>query len=141
MAAHPLPIREWPKCLLPYPQVMEVWVNGCKYGEDNWITDTHFTNAHTHTWINAPVGVICMPYRFLTRSRDLMLHELAHVLVGCHHGHDEVWESKFLQLGGTNSQIARELDFWRTLNSFLLLGEVALRTIDKLPLHLASCYK
>jgi hypothetical protein len=32
MAAYPLPRQEWPKCLLPYPEVKEIWVNGCKDG-------------------------------------------------------------------------------------------------------------
>jgi hypothetical protein len=141
MAAYPLPRREWPKCLLPYSEVKEIWVNGCKDGDDDWITPTHYTNAHTHTWATFRGGVICMPHRFLTRSRDLMLHELAHVLVGCHHKHDEIWENKFLQLGGTNHPIWRKLDPWRKLNICLLMVEDALRTIDKLPLHLVAHYK
>jgi len=28
-----------------------------------------------------------------------MLHEIAHILVGPHHGHDEVWRAKAIELG------------------------------------------
>lgn len=31
--------------------------------------------------------------------RSTMLHEIAHALVGCHHGHDAVWKAKAIELG------------------------------------------
>jgi predicted SprT family Zn-dependent metalloprotease len=31
--------------------------------------------------------------------RDTVLHEIAHALVGCHHGHDDVWRAKALAIG------------------------------------------
>jgi predicted SprT family Zn-dependent metalloprotease len=33
--------------------------------------------------------------------RDTILHEIAHALVGTHHGHDEVWQAKCLEIGAT----------------------------------------
>mgnify|MGYP006434589919 FL=1 len=34
-----------------------------------------------------------------TEVRQTMLHEIAHALVGCGHGHDAVWRRKALELG------------------------------------------
>lgn len=31
--------------------------------------------------------------------RDTILHEIAHALVGCNHGHDWVWKAKALEIG------------------------------------------
>jgi hypothetical protein len=69
-----------------------------------------------------------------------MLHELAHVLVGWGHDHDWVWENKFNLLGGTDG-IRGFLDPWMCLGDFAAGGELIARAIDKLPLHLVSCYK
>lgn len=33
--------------------------------------------------------------------RDTVLHEIAHALVGAHHGHDAVWRAKALEIGST----------------------------------------
>lgn len=32
--------------------------------------------------------------------RNTLLHEIAHALVGPHHGHDKVWRAKCLEIGG-----------------------------------------
>lgn len=31
--------------------------------------------------------------------RNILLHEIAHALVGAHHGHDDVWRQKALDIG------------------------------------------
>ncbi|WP_343966681.1 SprT-like domain-containing protein, partial [Oryzihumus leptocrescens] len=33
--------------------------------------------------------------------RDTVLHEIAHALVGAHHGHDAVWRAKALEIGSS----------------------------------------
>jgi len=33
------------------------------------------------------------------KVRNTILHEIAHALVGCGHGHDDVWRSKALEIG------------------------------------------
>lgn len=33
------------------------------------------------------------------RVKNTILHEIAHALVGCGHGHDEVWRRKALEIG------------------------------------------
>ncbi len=32
--------------------------------------------------------------------KNTMLHELAHAIIPSYHGHDKVWERKFIELGG-----------------------------------------
>lgn len=42
------------------------------------------------------------PFAFLNTwelIRDVMLHEIAHALVGAGHGHDKFWEAKARELG------------------------------------------
>lgn len=34
---------------------------------------------------------------------NTILHEIAHALVGCKHGHDEVWKTKALEIGCTGN--------------------------------------
>lgn len=34
-----------------------------------------------------------------SRVKDTILHEIAHALVGCNHGHDSVWKRKALEIG------------------------------------------
>jgi len=37
-------------------------------------------------------------------TRNTILHEIAHALVGCWHWHDEVWVSCFLRIGGDGKE-------------------------------------
>ncbi len=34
-----------------------------------------------------------------SQIRNTLLHEIAHALVGCSHGHDPIWRSKALEIG------------------------------------------
>ncbi len=38
------------------------------------------------------------------RVRDTILHEIAHALVGTHHGHDATWRATALAIGGSGSR-------------------------------------
>lgn len=44
---------------------------------------------------------------------DTLLHEIAHALVGCNHGHDKVWQRKAMELGArpTSHKDREYLDF------------------------------
>ena len=35
---------------------------------------------------------------------DTVIHEVAHAIVGCFHGHDGVWQRKCIELGGSGKQ-------------------------------------
>ena len=35
---------------------------------------------------------------------DTIIHEIAHALVGCYHGHDSIWRQKAIALGGSGKQ-------------------------------------
>jgi len=37
---------------------------------------------------------------------NTLLHELTHAAVGCHHGHNEVWQKSFRLLGGDGKRCA-----------------------------------
>jgi hypothetical protein len=39
--------------------------------------------------------------------RDTLLHEIAHALVGCRHGHGPAWKAKCLELGCTPSRLCQ----------------------------------
>lgn len=103
-----LPPDEYPVCLAPYKGIIRVYVGGCVRGparakrfyrsEDN----KHIAFAHTHckaygrSWL-------CVPYKSRLRSKELMLHELAHVLSkreGHARGHHKHWRSIVRELGG-----------------------------------------
>jgi len=38
------------------------------------------------------------------KVRDTILHEIAHALVGCKHGHDYVWKAKALEIGSNGQR-------------------------------------
>ena len=39
--------------------------------------------------------------------KDLILHEIAHALVGCAHGHDYVWKANCVEIGSKPEQYAK----------------------------------
>lgn len=40
------------------------------------------------------------------RVRNTILHEIAHALVGCNHGHDVVWQQKAISIGCDGKRLA-----------------------------------
>jgi hypothetical protein len=40
---------------------------------------------------------------------DTLLHEVAHAMVGLHHGHDRVWKAKARQLGSSGTRLKRPM--------------------------------
>jgi len=47
---------------------------------------------------------VLTPLRPKDETLNTILHEIAHALVGAGHGHDYVWRSKFVQLGGNGKR-------------------------------------
>lgn len=69
--------------------------NHCKY-----------TLGRCHMAMGRRRGVISLSADFVTNNSyeiitDILLHEIAHALVGGRHGHDKVWQKKALELGAT----------------------------------------
>jgi hypothetical protein len=46
-------------------------------------------------------GWICLKWAYLLRSREILLHEAAHLLVGPDNDHGKVWRAKVKEIGGT----------------------------------------
>jgi hypothetical protein len=135
-----LPREQWPKCLLPYKEVKEIWVSGCKLGYEFPITVASFVAAHAHSY----GGIICTPWHFMLNSKSLMLHELAHILVGCGHAHDQIWENKYCELTGMGKiaySLSPYFDLWALIGAFVVGGESMLRAIGKMQPHLLSTTK
>ena len=42
--------------------------------------------------------------------RGVILHEIAHMIVGSHHGHDAIWKAACRGIGGDGSRIRRKAD-------------------------------
>jgi predicted SprT family Zn-dependent metalloprotease len=58
--------------------------------------------------------VIVLSTAFVTLNdeptvRDIVLHELAHALVGAGHGHDATWKAKAVELGANPDRVCTEV--------------------------------
>lgn len=65
--------------------------------------------ARTAGWCNHGITTIGYSKKLLAArpymdSRNTVLHELAHALVGPRHGHNVIWQRKCLELGGDGKQ-------------------------------------
>jgi|ERR1700722_3631092 len=93
----------WPACLKDRSEVSGVYVGGCIIGHDArfWRTEDnkHVALAHSHIK-GKHTGWICVPYKTRLRSKELMLHELAHLIVG-RKGHGKMWRKTVKEVGGT----------------------------------------
>ncbi len=48
-------------------------------------------------WIS--LSTVVLPLHTDESIRDIILHEIAHAIVGLEHGHDKVWQKKALEIG------------------------------------------
>lgn len=97
-----LPSNEWPECLKDRKEVVGVFVGGCIIGHDKrfYRSNDNKRIALAHAHIKGKHrGWICVPYKSRLRSRYLMLHELAHLIV--RKGHKNKWRRTLKKLGGT----------------------------------------
>ena len=87
---------QWPE-ELKHPAVKGVFVHGCIEKGDGVYSRNR---AHAHT-AGEHAGWICVYVAKRLKFRELMLHELGHLVVGPGHGHNDKWRSAVLALGGT----------------------------------------
>lgn len=102
----------FPKCIRQFNEVRKICVGGCYRGEENYIVDGEKFFAHAHV-IKAEYclrpeydefrGVICLKHKFLLRNKNLLLHEVAHLLTP-HDSHGKDWKETLLKIGGTTKR-------------------------------------
>ena len=98
-----LPKSKWPKYLLKFKELKGIFYCGCVCG----LSHTVDCSAHAHDTLNQKgAGWICLTYKSRVRNRLLMLHEVAHLIVGAKkysrdHNHDDVWRRQLLKIGGS----------------------------------------
>lgn len=47
---------------------------------------------------------VLLPHCSSSAKKDVVLHEIAHAIVGEKHGHDDVWRQKAIELGGSGNR-------------------------------------
>lgn len=85
----------YPDCLKGHPELQGVFVGGCvARGEGSRFRHkAHAHNSGEHK------GWICILSARRLECKELLLHELAHLISGC--GHTDKWRKVLLELGGT----------------------------------------
>jgi hypothetical protein len=73
--------------------------------------------------IPTPINTIAISREYMNSKQvseydiyNTLLHELTHAAVGCHHGHNEVWQKSFKLLGGDGERCSRKCiddDFYK----------------------------
>ena len=89
--------RTWPKSLLKFPEVKGISLFKCRSHRS---IDNIVAHAHTPDMNMKNVGWICISDPLALRVNLILLHEVAHLLVG--HGiHNKTWREKVLAIGGS----------------------------------------
>jgi hypothetical protein len=86
---------EWPECLHGHPKVKGLFIGGCVA---RGVGSSFRAKAHAH-YTGRYFGWICVRRADRVDDRELMLHELAHILT--EQGHTPAWRTRVLELGGT----------------------------------------
>jgi hypothetical protein len=89
-----VPKESWPECLQGHDKVVGVFIGGCV---DRGAGSSFRARAHAHTH-GTNAGWICVRGWRRLYQRQLMLHELAHIL--CGQGHTDKWRKTLRALGG-----------------------------------------
>ena len=104
------------------PHTFEAWKLRVKYfggmllseqGLNDWVFEYQELLSHNlarccYKRKTIIVNTTCLYIVDYPTLEDIMLHEIAHALVGCEHGHDEIWRSKAIEIGCTG-QIRKEV--------------------------------
>lgn len=90
--------KDWP-IELRHPEVRGVFVGGCV---DRGVGSKFRAKAHAHTG-GKNLGWICFRSARWLHVRELLLHELAHIVV--REGHTRRWRAFLLQIGGTLDEV------------------------------------
>lgn len=101
-----LPTNKYPLCLRGYKEITGIYVGGCIRGRDSRFyrseDNKRIALAHSHPR-GKYRGWLCVPFKTRLRTRNLMLHELAHILCGAagiKRGHNRHWRWTMCKLGG-----------------------------------------
>jgi hypothetical protein len=101
-----LPKYKWPKYLLQFKQLKGIYYGKCKSG---W--PLRMAHAHCNTK-SKDFGWICLNHEVRVRNKRLMLHEVAHLIVGFKYHHGDVWRRALLKIGGTLKEFPITKSFW-----------------------------
>ena len=75
--------------------------------------------------------------------RNTILHEIAHALVGCEHGHDIIWKTKALEIGCTGDRCYRTDEVVQPVGNYVAVCNLGAHTRYKMkmPKRKQSCGK
>lgn len=86
----------WPDELLAHKEMLKgVFIGGCI---DRGIGSSFRALAHAHKPTSTHAGWICLRASRRLYNKDLVLHELAHILQPG--GHTDKWRNKLIEIGG-----------------------------------------
>jgi hypothetical protein len=105
-----LPPEQYPECLQGYSEIANIYIGDCILHDEGFIDfyfsltgitlgrlDADFGLAHAHP----RMGAICFRHRSQLQSKNLCLHELAHLCVPSRESHGPLFRAKVLELGGS----------------------------------------
>jgi hypothetical protein len=101
---------DFPKCIRHFKELKGICIGECVYTPTVWYRDSLAIDpgysAHAHSDHGFPYsGWICMNYKCQLKDRGLLLHEMAHLLVGQRHlpgfTHGKEWKKMVVSIGGT----------------------------------------
>lgn len=81
---------------------------------------------HNEILLSKPLTEV-MPSRAVD---NIILHEIAHALVGLHHNHDRVWREKHLALGGNGDAKEGDLTWSAMVAPYIYVCRVGGETVD-----------
>jgi len=90
-----VPRHAWPECLQGHPKMRGLFTGGCV---ERGVGSSFRAKAHAHM-SGHHFGWICVRKPGRIEDRELMLHELAHILT--EQGHTPAWRERLQELGGT----------------------------------------
>lgn len=90
-----IPRSQWPPELLRSMAVKGVFVGGCV---TRGVGSSFRAKAHAHCH-GSHAGWLCFRRADRLRCRELVIHELAHLVAGA--GHTDAWRAAVIKLGGT----------------------------------------
>ena len=100
------PKKAWPKYLRQFPELRFISVGACRYSwewnDSNGIKELAHAHSSRARRDRAFFGTICLRKASLLDCRDLMIHEVCHLLEGADN-HDDKWRQWVLAYGGTLS--------------------------------------
>jgi hypothetical protein len=100
-----IPRKQWPKYLHSFKELKGIYTGGGCVNDKNfsWANkDGSFILAHAHCYPDdIHRGWVCLGFKSRIRNRFLMLHEVAHLIAGYGHGHNDKWRRILLKIGGT----------------------------------------